>query len=346
MKSTNVLYLDKNRFDLYNEEQNKIFNFDLSNFTQNLEIINKQDLETQIKAFITNFKLSPGGIIIILSENILFVKGLPPDTEINQDDGQDQKFINSVPFEHVAVKTYPIEGGQLLVAANRDFYSSIKLCFDNNGFKTNIVTPIYSTGATINPDTGLDENTGKTLLKNEAQLKLNGIEVLVEKEAVNTPIITTGKPEKKRLIRLLSVFGILIVVFLGVLINSFRNQNTPSGQSAILPSVTPLPQNTIVQIASSSSVLTTETVRVKILHPSSATTSGNLVKAKLNEVGFRNILQESTTSISNSPIVIFTNTVPADIRTHIINNLSQITTNLVIQETQISEADVTIFLIK
>ena len=164
-KETNLIYLDRNRFDFYSEVQNQIYNFDLSTFVVNLEVMNQAGLSEQVKNFVDTNKVPIGNIIIVLSENLLFIKGIPAQSE-DQEAEDTQKFQNSIPFDHVIVKSFPMEGGKLLVGTNKEFYSAIEKCFSNCGFKTTIVIPVYSTQISIAVNSLMDIENAKTILKN------------------------------------------------------------------------------------------------------------------------------------------------------------------------------------
>jgi len=344
IKSNNVIFLDKNRFDFYNEEQNKTYSFDLSQFVNNLEIVNKQEFDQAVAAFVTTNKISTGGIIIVLSESVLFVKALPPDTEISLDDEKEGKFINSVPFEHVSFKTYPIEGGKLLVATNKDFYSYVKSAFEKLSFTTNIVTPIYSSGVSTLADSGLTPDAAKTLLKNEGVLRTNAIEALEEKEVKPSPIVTTGKPEKKRLIALLSVFGVLILVLVIVTVISLRTPSVPTtNQSQNQISVSPtIP--VVAEVASTSGELTVESTSVRITYPDGSISVANILRDRLASLGYKNITLQSTTTTSTNSLLLTNDLVSQEAKTAVYNNVSQIVPSIISQEVDRGDADIVILI--
>src|SRR5688500_1259149 len=135
-KPSLILYLERARFDLYSEAQNRVYNFDLQPYVSNLEIVKKAELVTQIGNLVAENKIPPGNIIIVLSENVFFSKGIPTINMLEDEEDQIQKFSDSAPFEHVEVKAYPVEGGKLIVAANQDFYKDIGSAFEQVGFSS------------------------------------------------------------------------------------------------------------------------------------------------------------------------------------------------------------------
>lgn len=348
-KQSIVVFLDRQRFDLYCEEQNQTYHFDLSSYVANLEIINIEDLRNQIKNFVETSKITPGNITIVLSESILFVKGLPQGIENEDEDTQVQKFIDSVPFEHVGYRSYQIENGKLLVAASKDFYSGIKICFEKCGFTINIIAPIYAAPISIDPSQGLDENTGRLILKSADALRQGGLEITEEKTITTTATakITPQKPDRKRLLMMLSLFGVLIVILVIVLISSQPSPNPSKNTQAGAPNNS-APQPTAVRDVQTSSInLTSQTVRIKIVNIATASASAETLKGSLNTAGFENVLLEvSNTSQPTGPVITFTSNTPADLRTEIANNVSRVAGNFTIEEGQISEADVLIFLVK
>lgn len=343
-KATSVIFLDRARFDFYSEKQNKVYSFDLSAFTSNLELVNPEGLEQQIKDFAAASDLISENAILVLSDNILFVKALPPNSE--EEDEELQKFIDSVPFEHVGSKSYPIEGGKLVVAANRAFYTEIKKAFDASGVFINIVVPVYSAGVNP-PNARLDENAAKLILKNAEILEQNAIEVF-EKEQIQKINTQKGKDTKnnKRVYMLAGVFGLLIIILITVLLNSSKAETPPKNSSKTTtgPQTTPVP---IIQTANSPEIiLSPENIRIIIATNQDSLSNGLRLKNDLTGAGFKNVAEQVLSSASSSSVIIFTPSVQPILREQIAGIVSRVSTDFLTRESQLPETDVQILLIK
>src|SRR5258706_6541264 len=115
---------------------------------RDLEIISKDQLIAQLTKFIETSKIPLSNCIIFLADAMLFMRDfLPPQPVLPQPavakgqvpapvqkplnateeaakrEDDIKHFLDTVPFENVASKNYPIgKGGTRVVAANRDFY--------------------------------------------------------------------------------------------------------------------------------------------------------------------------------------------------------------------------------
>lgn len=343
-KISNIIYLDQNRFDFYSETQNKLYNFDLSSYASNLEITDKNGLHEQIKNFVGTAQIPVDGIVIVLADSLLFIKGVKEaDESSDEDEGEVRKFVDSVPFEHVTYKTYPIEGGDLVVAANRDFYGTIKNAFEKIGFDVDFVLPVYSAQVTIDANNPFSESTARTILKNAPVLRKNGLEIS-EKQLEPAPIITNQKPNKKRFIFLIGIFALLIIVLVVVIINS---QNTPPSAApkvATPGNSTPILSPPITPNATTAAVLDKTALKIKVSGPASAAVTSQAIKSNLTNLGYAGIQQEINSNAPVAPVVVFASSVAPFDRTQIINSISLLVTNFTIQESQNPGSDVIIFL--
>ena len=269
-----VLLLLRNRIDLYSEAQAAIFHFDLSPYFTNLEPVDKPNLEEQIKNFVAQNKIPPGNITVVIGEDALFVKAIPPD--LKNEDEEIEKFIDSVPFDRVTQMSYVIEGGKLIVATNRDLYTSIKHAFENVGFAVSFIIPVFSTNLNIDPNTGLDENSAKIILKNTQTPAGSSFDNSSEKlPSTNKPPAKnpTQGPDKKRLLALVGVFGLLMVLLMFVTLNSLNSNQQPAGDignqsttptSIPIPTSVPVPE---IPVGTSQATDSSQTVQNGISEP-------------------------------------------------------------------------------
>lgn len=334
-KQQGIIYLDRNTFDYYSSGQNNTLRFDFSSFITSLEINNKEGLEGQIKLFIDNNKLAPSNIAIILSENILFIKGFPAETENVVT--EIQKFSDNVPFEHVSIKHYGLDNGILAVATNKDLYSVIKEVFEKNGFVVEAIVPIFNTGInTLDPNYGLDPASAKSLMGNFDTLKQNTFEVEEEQKIPKPPPTVSQKKENKKTYMLLAVLGILIIILVFVSINALKptpkkltNKTLPATNSS------PAPNPSIVndeKTGTISATLTEATAKIEIVAPLQNPIIAENLKSKLTTLGFQNIEIEKNTTIISQSTIVFSSSLPINLREKLLKEVSTLYPNITMQQ--------------
>lgn len=148
---TGTLFIDGNRIDVYNSLKNVVISLD---FPQEIirysEVLDREKLHAQIKAFIETNKIAPSSLIVVLAKNILFQKDFVKDQETQeQQDLAAQEFIDNVPFESVGSKIVPLEKGIRVITANADLYESVMSTFQQVGFSIQSLLPVTLFGDEI-----------------------------------------------------------------------------------------------------------------------------------------------------------------------------------------------------
>ncbi len=343
MAKLSVIFLDKSRLDIYSSDRSAIFSFDLTPFSSNVEINNTSNFEQSIKEFIDSNKIPPSDVVLVLAESILFAKGLPAE---NQDEDEEAKFADTIPFDNVAFRAYPVQGGKLIVATNKSYYIDILTAFEKNGFSISSVLPVYSTGVNIDSSLGFTVENATSIIRSADSLKQQGFDAAKEKEtekkAENN--INTPKPDRKRLFLLLGALGVLIIILVIVGLNSFR----PSPQKEIpTPLPTRVPSPTLSSgIGSPSASLSKENIEIKIQFLASSASDAQILQNNLTNAGFKKLENELTNSGSPNSLVLFSTKVPLPIREEITSEVEKVSTNFITQENQNLGSDVLILLVK
>ena len=141
---TDVLYLQKDRFELYSSTLLKVFEFlFVPEIVQDFDVKNSDLLKNLINVFIATNKIPASEIIIVLSDNACFIKDfvqpvqvqatptvsqqipapMPPPTDDLQE--QVDMFIQHVPFDEVSYVTLPLGNGMKICATNEGLYKDI-----------------------------------------------------------------------------------------------------------------------------------------------------------------------------------------------------------------------------
>jgi hypothetical protein len=122
-----------------------------------------------------------------------------------------------VPFESVSFIKYTTDTGTQIIAANTDFFSSIKQAFEKHGFAITKVFPIEVFGEDISNGINIDTAV-KILGKVDSMKQYN----LLQQHEVILPVEKKSQniPEKKSqshlyiLIGVFTVLGVLLAVML------------------------------------------------------------------------------------------------------------------------------------
>jgi len=118
---------------------------------KDLEVLNKEQFDGQIKMFIQQNNIPLVNLVIVLSDSVLFEKDIPMSQNAQDSNQEDdaQTFIDIIPFENTASKIYQFESGLRVIATNRDFYETVSTAFEAQGFPTVAVLPAFVFGKPI-----------------------------------------------------------------------------------------------------------------------------------------------------------------------------------------------------
>ena len=215
---TGILYLAKNSLALYDEKTKRIFQLNFQpQVVKDLEIINRDQLNLNIKSFVDSNKIIPSALIMIVSHNMFFEKDFPPLSK-EQQLNETQKFLDNIPFEATASTAFGTEKTYKIVAANGHFIEGVRKSFEALGFAINIAIPAIAFG---NIGEELNQVTIKiifskypalkqyNLLKNEPEI--NSKPSQKESEGETHEGKNNEKNKKKNLIAI-GIFVLLIVV--------------------------------------------------------------------------------------------------------------------------------------
>lgn len=220
-KKSAILFLDRNRFDLYVEGSQNVLSFPFEETVINaMDVLSPVELDTQIKAFVEQNGISPANIMVILSSNVIFEK----DIEIKDLESKDQEietFSDNVPFENVYIQSLPIATGIHVIAANRDLCDSIRNSFSKLGFGIDSFVPYIALGLQVNIGV-LDLETSKQIIKNLDSMRHYAfpIEKISNSATAHVAQDMGSKPRNFniKLYAMIGILGVLILVLLFLLL--------------------------------------------------------------------------------------------------------------------------------
>ncbi len=217
-KQSALLYLDKLGFYYYQEGLLNVVSLGfLETSVKDMDVINGASIKNQIKAFIDQYQITPASVTIILSPNVTFEKDLVGFGK-EEETEQVKKFVDTIPFESVLSKVFPIANGVKVVGCNDDLYTELKMGFENNKFTVTSIVPYQLLGN----DQALIQNL---TIENAAQLlkrldRLKQFSLVAEqkdKPAISTSSTQTNtiteKPKSNKP-RLYAMAGIFVVLFI------------------------------------------------------------------------------------------------------------------------------------
>ncbi len=264
-KKKGVIFIEKNAFYYFDETRTNVLQYAFPpNLVQDLEIFDKEALETQIKTFIDTNKIFPANLMLVISDSIIFEK-MVPLTDNSKKDQEVQNFLENIPFENIIYKVYDQDKGYKIIAFNKEIFTSLKSAFETPGFTVSGVIPNFILGNMGSSGT-LQINTVKFVLSKFDMLQKESLVIEpVKPNILDTDILnlkanenneteeeqftTTRPPVKKNstLPYLSAVFFVLFIV-LGIVIYMQFQQNkkpSPVPSTIVAPSLAPSPSPTI-----------------------------------------------------------------------------------------------------
>lgn len=376
VEKTNIIYLQKDKFQFFVSSYGKVLEFRfVPEIIRDLDVINSELIENLIKVFVTNSKIAPGNLIFVLAENTYFTKDFVPpvptkgaaapspvSAEILQK--QADEFIEHVPFDNVVSKTIPLKDGIKVIATNKDFYESIAIAFEHQGFTVESVLPGYVLGAGVSLKPVLDPPMAALILQKANTVKQYNLlnqqvyQPLVKQETEEVDEVEIArqlpkKTSKKSMYALAGVAPIVIGLFVAVYLQftapppHWKTQASPPAPTAVPPVVlaTPLPAQPAVTTASSSGELGFDNLTVQIIGTANSAATAQTLLAQLDTFKFRSVgLQTQNAVSSGTTLVSFSSATSQDVRNAVLNEVKRLETNVSVQEKELGTYDITIVL--
>ena len=275
---------------------------------RDLEVLNRDQLNTIIETFLTSGGITGGSLIMVLSNTLLFEKQIVQDlSDEKRRAGAIKEFIDNVPFEQVAYLSYPVQTGVGVMATNEELFIAIKKAFERKNVQVHLIVPVRAFGDIQVAQSGLDAQTAVFFMQNADQVKQFAFHATIPPivEAAytggSTPPpsskknSTNGKKEKTKLPIYLSVFGFLIFVLVVMLVitnqpsatkptTTVANANEAAAPADGAPAVSPAQSE-----ASTSAGLELATVRIQIQAPASQRARVDAIVTQLTGAGYTTV---------------------------------------------------------
>ncbi|MFI5265401.1 MAG: hypothetical protein ACHQT7_01510 [Candidatus Levyibacteriota bacterium] len=175
---------------------------------KDLEIVNQEELENQIRQFVESSGIAPAEITIILSSDILFEKEIAGGPEENEDR---QKFLDSLPFESVYKIVIPKDQKPHIITVNRELLDGIIQALTKLDFT--VVRAVPYEFLRKNSIQTVDVGNAPDIIKRSESMKLyNMLDYKLEKQTAAASDNKNGKEDGESKVRLYLLIGVLVVM--------------------------------------------------------------------------------------------------------------------------------------
>ncbi len=362
-----ILFLDKDGFDLYTPTQESFIRFTFpQNIVQDMEVLNEDALVAQITVLLTNANIPPSTVVILISQSLLFVQDIqtvfpseeenkPPKTLTGVEQQQKiQLFLDTVPFESIESKAFPLEDTIRIVATNKTIYDTIIIAFEKSGYIIKAVIPAFILGA-ANEGEGLNDEVIATVIKNNELLKQQSFTIPSQEIIPQTP-----EEKKKEFLSLpkqyakLYTYGGVFIILLSILSIMYKimlDQNASDRRTIPNPPLvartqvisTPTAGIPVAAFVPSNNTLINKTkITIQIQINNTTQTQGQLIKNKLLGKGYSNVLLTTNTTTAAKTLILFSSIVDEQTQLDITNIISNIFTNFSTQQVSQPQFDITI----
>lgn len=250
-----VLYVDIKSFWVFTSEGRLVVSSFPEGLIKDFEVIDKSKLIDFIKKFVDSQGIVRSSLIFVFTDNLCFIKDFPEGLT-EEKEGQTKSFFDSVPFERVLSRVYPLTKGSRAISLNRDFYQTLRDAFEVFGFSTFAVIPAYV--LTLLNISGPEAQIGQQIIKHSDQVKQYTM-VLIKQ-----PIINLQQKEEALAQRhtplILLIFFVFLFVVVGMTFLVLRQQGEQAkGPVRVLPSSSVTPALLPTAIPTSTSLPTSAT---------------------------------------------------------------------------------------
>lgn len=367
---TGVIYLLKDRVQIYSPLNGKVLEMKFTaEMVRDLDVINLELIENSVKTFITNGKIAPLGLIIVLADNTYFTKDFVPPApqktntpaiaaDVTKEllHNQAEQFVEHVPFDNVVSKTIPLKNGIRVCATNKDFYEAIAAAFEHNNFSLVSILPALVVAQGFGAQPVLSAAMATTLLTKVNTLKeydLLNQQVYQpvsrqELEDVDEVALAKQQPpkkaSKKQLYLVVAIFAVVIILLVVVVMQFMAPPPRNVAATPPPPPVVHQPVATPTTTATESAALTS-TLSVQIINSTASATTAETLRQKLTTYNFKKVSTQTQTSLgSSSTVVSFTADTPQTTRDDVLKEVRQVKTNITVQDKANDVYDITIIL--
>ncbi|MCL4338332.1 LytR C-terminal domain-containing protein [Patescibacteria group bacterium] len=357
-----IVYLNRQQLIFFGSTITSPIKLDIpETVVHNMEIINRDEFNILIKAFIEFYKIMPSRLIVVISHDIYFEKDFPHLKENVVSDNM-QQFLDMIPFENIASRLYHLETISKIIAGNKEVYSSIKMAFEAKGFAIEAIIPEFILEKYIDMKNGINAEVFKSMIDKFDYFKAENMsdtkEEIVPKQSLESKPTDNQENPNKNLPFLIGLFAILVIALLILLLKSSSTLVPSVKKTLVTPPVTnqitlspstapPSQQLSLDNTASGSSQQNLKYINIQIQNGSGIPNGADLAKSRLQEAGFTNIVSQDVGILATAKtFIVFSKNLPIQIKQTITETISQIYKDVATQDTEGIKYDAIIFINK
>ncbi len=368
-KTFAVIYLDTQYFDYYALHFQTPLRFTFTTDTVgHMDVLSIDKLIGQLTSFITNYKLPPSSILLILSDRMLFCKEINLIAPDSSEAEEVKLFLDMVPFEHVLSKVYRLDRKIIVAATNQDFIDVFTHAFKVSS-QIEVCVPTFLLGKEFNLEKGLSKEYARLLIEKLNSIRMwtmpldhDYIEVPVktseskshldntreEADRQSSDVQKSSKPNKIRMYAMLGVFFVLILVFVFIVVQQ-TIQNNRSDTLAKARAQAKLKQE--LQANNISATVTPQTalpsgqpataftataqeqaLTVSVQYTTNYASQAAQIVTNLSNFGIRNVNSQQISSSSNKQnLVLVDDKLSAASRQRILSQIQQVEPNVILE---------------
>lgn len=118
-----TFFVTRNRLQLYGSGNlSRVVTLDVpETIEKDLEIVDYPGFGSTVDSWCTNLKLGASDAVIVLSEDVCFIKETRGSDDEDQATREANAFAQSVPFEHAVVKRFTTSSAHVMIAVNERY---------------------------------------------------------------------------------------------------------------------------------------------------------------------------------------------------------------------------------
>ncbi|MDH5533315.1 MAG: LytR C-terminal domain-containing protein [Candidatus Pacebacteria bacterium] len=349
-----IIFVHRNKIFFCRAHQDQSFELQLTtDIIKDLEVINTYKLDKALTKIIDESGLKSAQVTIILNKSTYFHKSLESTIKDPlEQEAQIEKFSELIPFDDIFIKQFKFGKKLEVVAINRGFYEPILNSLKKLNLNVSMILPdlvikgmVEGENCTTKEGLAILSAVPKFTNYNLLDIKPKKTILRIEKDA-------PAPEDRKRLVILSVVFGLLIIVLIFALIfnynraqqdkkliNQQQQNQTAQPPSSIISntndnkSATDSAQADLKEKEATEETIDFDIYEIRVLNGSGITGQAGIVKEGLEDAGFDNItVGNAKTITSGKTSVIFSPSVPSSVRAIILESIESIGQEYTIQE--------------
>jgi hypothetical protein len=362
-KHSGVLLITRTQLFMYVEGKADVVVYSFTpDVVRDLDIINQDLLHEKISALLMQQQVPPANFFVLLSNQTLFSKQLIA-TDVSQKKVEEEKFLNTIPFETPSVKNITLGPNTYIVVANEQLFSAFEEVFEKEGSEFLLVLPEFLFAKELNLAQGLSAPSAQILLKKMQEFKVFSF---VKKDLPEDSQsgggedkkfklqVSGGKSNRRFVIGgvLAMLVGILLAAFLYIQQTKPVQPPPPPATSDVVPeSVIPTeipegaPASDAAEFATPSAVVEGDTSSdITLQYTEQNTYTAEVIAGRLRLLGFGSIVMQRVSMTGSAPQIIFRPTVSEAVERLLVSELKKRYGEIILRESSVAVNDIVVFI--